>query len=181
MFFSPAMRDASSAVGGTTWGGAGGGGGGGGGGGPWTPFGSPLTTPPSTPPSTPFGSPWTSGAFSCFSIFTGWTMSFTVCFLTSNFVSCGFDAPLGGGGGGGGGGASARSCKSFGGSSRSICQIPPIHIQIRRPATNTPDPNRRGAANLGGLRCFAASKAANICPPGVTDGSWRGVVMGSSF
>src|SRR5712671_3972920 len=76
MFFSPAMRLASSAVGGTFCGGAGGGGGGGGGGAATTPPRSPPTTPPSTPPSTPLGSPVSIGAStSCFSILTGCTMS----------------------------------------------------------------------------------------------------------
>src|SRR6476661_2105004 len=87
MFFSPAIREPSSSVGGTFCGGAGGGGGGGGGGGaPATPLMSPPTTPPATPPtsppSTPLGSPWSSTFWtSCFSILTGWTMSLTLIFF----------------------------------------------------------------------------------------------------
>src|SRR5215470_19006836 len=122
MFFSPAVRDASSAVGATICGGAGGGGGGGGGGGaPSTPLGSPFSWPPSWPVSTPFGS-----AFDCcctcsrFSIFTGWTMSLTLIFFGTTCWSLGLAPPLGGGGGGGGGGANAMSDVPFGGSSCSI-------------------------------------------------------------
>src|SRR5262249_7097348 len=106
MFFSPAIRLASSAVGGTFCGGAGGGDGGGGA--ATTPLRSPPTTPPSTPPSTPLGSPVSiGGATSCFSIFTGWTMSRTFTFFGVIVTSLGFTPPLGGGGGGGGGGAIA--------------------------------------------------------------------------
>src|SRR5690349_24512354 len=104
MFFSPAMRLASSAVGGTFCGGAGGGGGGGGGGAATTPLRSPPDTPPSTPPSTPLGSlVSTGGATSCFSIFSGWTMSrtFPVLGATSTYWSLMPLLPAGGGDGDG--------------------------------------------------------------------------------
>src|SRR5580698_6679289 len=76
----PAIREPSSICGATFCGGDGGGGGGGGGA-PSAPLMSPPTTPPSTPPSSPPSTPATSVdscLTSCFSIFTGWTMSFTV-------------------------------------------------------------------------------------------------------
>src|SRR5690349_19997866 len=129
MFFSPAMRLASSAVGGTFCGGAGGGGGGGGGGAATTPLRSPPATPLSTPPSTPLRSPVsTGGATSCFSIFTGWTMSRTFTFFGVIVTSLGLTPPLGGGGGGGGGGAIARSTALLGRSSCSSSQLVFNHI-----------------------------------------------------
>src|SRR4051812_24455344 len=124
MFFSPAIRSASSAAGVTVWGAGGGGGGGGGGGAATTPLRSPPATPPSTPPSTPLGSPTSTGAAtSCFSIFTGWTMSLTFTFLGVIWTSLGFTPPLGGGGGGGGGAPIARSTEFLGRSSCSTSQI----------------------------------------------------------
>src|SRR5882762_9087907 len=130
MFFSPAIRLASSAVGAPLGGGAGGGGGGGGGGAATTPLRSPPTAPPSTPPSTPLTSPVSTGAAtSCFSIFTGWTMSFTFTFLGVMTTSLGLAPPLGGGGGGGGGAAIARSIEFLGRSSCSMSQIVLTHIE----------------------------------------------------
>src|SRR5215475_803695 len=150
MFFSPAIRLASSAVGGTFCGGAGGGGGGGGGGAATTPLRSPPTAPPSTPPSTPLGSPLSiGGATSCFSIFTGWTMSRTFTFLGVIVTSLGLTPPLGGGGGGGGGGAIARSTPVLGRSSCSMSQIVLIHIVTNRTAWTSSIAVSSGAAHFG--------------------------------
>src|SRR5262249_4852566 len=163
IFLSPETRLSSSAVGATFCGGAGGGGGGGGGGAATTPLRSPPATPPSTPPSTPVGSPVaTGGGASCFSIFTGCTMSLTRIFFGVICTSCGFTPPFGGGGGGGGGGAMARSTVFFGRSSCSMSQIVLIHM-VRKMTTWSPSMAvQRGPAHLGTLRCLAAWKLWNI-------------------
>src|SRR5215510_680858 len=163
MFFSPEIRLASTVVGAPLWGGAGGGGGGGGGGAATTPLRSPPTAPPSTPPSTPLGSPVsTGGATSCFSIFTGWTMSRTLTFFGVIVTSLGFTPPLGGGGGGGGGGAMARSTAFLGRSSCSTSQIVLTHIVTNRTTWNASIAVSSGTAHVGIFRFLAASKLPNM-------------------
>src|SRR5262245_25480187 len=175
MFFSPEIRLASSAVGGTFCGGAGGGGGGGGGGAATTPVRSPPTAPPSTPPSTPLGSPAsTTGGASFCSIFTGWTMSRTFTFFGVIVTSLGFTPPLGGGGGGGGGGAMARSTALLGRSSCSRSQIVFTHIVVKITIWTPSIAVSSGPAHLGILRFLAASKFPNMWG---TTCAWAGFVL----
>ena len=93
---------------------------------------------------------------SCFSIFTGWTMSRTLIFFGWIWTSLGLDEPLGGGGGGGGGGTIARSATFLSLSSYSISQIDFAHIVMNKITWKTATEISSGAAHFGALYCLAA-------------------------